>query len=267
MLTHRCWRGWDRGVSLGQEGRNWGHTCMAGKGPAWRPEPPSRGTLMGTLGGGRGVAWVLGWGEPCFFKSPGQRQDKTETYAWLGAPRRKSVRGPSCFFSKPWWGCSGWCVPEAAPRPEWSQGAGVGVSPPAIKPHLSPQEHRVLTNSHSALPTGCPGLGGVPGALAGTGSRCDRSPPSRSPGAPRRRDVVPMNCEVGLPPGLRLGSGRPHGRRRGLCGLLLPLTPAQVAGTSPSPRSLQGATCHQSCPGALLCSVCVHTCACHQWTH
>ena len=62
MLTHRCWRGWDRGVSLGQDGRNWGHTCMAGKGPAWRPDPPSRETLMGTLSGRRGGGVGAGLG-------------------------------------------------------------------------------------------------------------------------------------------------------------------------------------------------------------
>lgn len=252
-------------MSLGQEGRNWGHTCMAGKGPAWCPEPPSRGTLMGTLGCGRGVAWVLGWGELCFFTRSETRQDRNLCLAW-GA-KEKISEGAILLFQQTLVGMQRVVCPGSSPQARVVPGRWGGRQPPAIKPHLSPQEHRVLTNSHSALPTGCPGLGGVPGALAGTGSRCDRSPPSRSPGAPRRRDVVPMNCEVGLPLGLRLGSGRPHGRRRGLCGLLLPLTPAQVAGTSPSPRRLQGAACHQSCPGALLCSVCVHTCACHQWTH
>ena len=59
--------------------------------------------------------------------------------------------------------------------------------------------------------------------------------------------VVPVNCEVGLPPGLRLGAGRAHGG----CAAARPSAapaPAQGAGTLPSPGRLRGL------PPALPCS-------------
>ena len=94
-----------------------------GRGPAWLPEPPSGGDPDADTRRRTGLAWEPGWGEPCCFKSPGQRQNKTETHAWLGEPRRISVKGTSCFFSKPWRGGG------RAVRP-WSLGAGGRASAP-----------------------------------------------------------------------------------------------------------------------------------------
>lgn len=81
----------------------------------------------------------------------------------LGSQGENQGRGHPAFSANPGRGEGGRCVPEAAPRPEpWSLGAGVGVSPAATEPHLSPQEHRVLTN-----PTLSPSHR-VPGAWRGT---------------------------------------------------------------------------------------------------
>ena len=68
---------------------------------------------------------------------------------------------------------------------------------------------------------------------------------------PQTTAVVPVKCEVGLPPGLRPGAGRAH---RG-CAAARPSAapaPAQGAGTLSSPGRLRGlppaleqGTCHQ----------------------
>lgn len=134
-----------------------------GKRPARRPELPSGGSLMGTLGGGRG--WRGGLAGESRAASNRQVRDKTRQKLMLGSGSQgeNQGRGHPAFSANPGRGEGGRCVSEAAPRPEpWSLGAGVGISPAATEPHLSPQEHRVLTN-----PTLSPSHG-VPRAWRGT---------------------------------------------------------------------------------------------------
>lgn len=204
---------------------------------------------MGTLGGGQG--WRGGPAGESRAASNRQVRDKTRQKLMLGSGSQgeNQGRGRPAFSANPGRGEGGRCVSEAAPRPEpWSLDAGVGVSPAATEPHLSPQEHRVLTNPTLSPPTGCPGLGGVPGTLAGPGSHCGRSPPSRYPGAARQGDVVPANREAGPPPGALPGlkGDRPAG-----CSVLGPL-----ASCCPSPSSGHGhLTLPTQAPGGCLAPV------------
>ena len=115
----------------------------------------------------------------------------------------------------------------------------MGGSPAATKPHPSPQEHRVLTNPHSARSTGCPGLGGVPGIPAGTGSCCGCSPRPEvqvPPDDGRGPSEMRGGATTWAPPGRGESAPRLRGRPAFCCPC-----PGSGRGHLALPRQAQGA--------------------------
>lgn len=213
------------------------------------------------------MAWGPGWGEPWVKLQIARSETKQDRNSCLAREAKEKIReGAILLFQQTLAGGEGGrYASEAAPRPEpWSLDAGVGVSPAATEPHLSPQEHRVLTNpTLSPFPRGARGLEGYWDTLAGHGKPLWPQPTIQISRCRQTRDVVPANCGGSTTWGSAWAQGD---RRPAGCSVLGPLAsccPSPSSGhghPAPSLPRLQEAAWHRSRPpsAALLC-----VCACH----
>lgn len=245
------------GWSLGQWGGTGGHTSgrrlhsPEGETPSPAPWAALRGDPDGDTWRKRG-----GVGSPAGESRASNRQVRDKTRQKLmapGKPRRKSREGAILLFQQTLAG-GGWswsikAAPGQRPGP-WAPGWSVAPQPP--RPHLSPQEHRVLTNPTLSPSHRVPGawrgyLGHWPAqeATVAAAHHPDiQVPPDRGRGSSKLRAGPPP----GALPGLKETAGQ--AARSSVLGPLASCCPSPSSGhsTLPSPPRLQEAAWHRSRP-------------------